>query len=569
MAVMGASFQIGRSALAAYQAALTIVGQNVANVGNPDYTRQTGRLTPLIGGAGMGGWSPGAGVRLTAIQRHVDEAVESRLRDALATMKGSATAHAALSQIESLYNELSDQDVSSNLNGLFASFSALQGAPEQITNRNLVVSAADTLIQNLQRQRRGLLDLVEDLNGSAEAAARRAGEIADEVAHLNGEIVLAESQTANGSAPLRDRRDALLRELSELLQIEISEQASGAVNVYVGSEPLVEYTRSRGLTVQREQIDGLEIASVRFADNLGPVTLRDGELAGLALTRDQQVVAQLRRLDQLAKGVIYEVNRVHAEGRGLIGYSSAVGTYAVDDVNAALNSTAAGLPFPVKNGTFLVNIRDTRSGQVVTRQIEVDLDGLGAGDTSLSSLTAALDALPNLAASMTPDGRLSLQADGGYEFWFSEDDTGAMAALGVATFFKGQDASDIAVNDPVRSDVRLIAASLSGELGDGENAGAIAALTEQLSELLDNQSPSDFHSATIHGLAVEAASARTNAEAAESVHAALLAQREAISGVSLDEEAINLAKFEKAYQASTRFINVLESLSDELLGLLG
>lgn len=569
MAVMGASFQIGRSALAAYQAALTIVGQNVANIGNPDYTRQTGRLTPLLGGTGLGGWSPGAGVRLSSIQRHVDEAVEARLRDALATMKGSGAAHTALSQIESLYNELSDQDVSTNLNNMFASFSALQGAPEQITNRNLVISAADTLIQNIQRQRRGLLDVVEDLNDSAEAAARRAGEIADEVAKLNGEVVLAESQTANGAAPLRDRRDALLRELSELVEIEVSEQSSGAVNVYVGSEPLVEFTRSRGLTVQRVQQDGLEIATVRFADNLGPVTLRDGELAGVALTRDQQVVAQLRRLDQLAKGLIYEVNRVHAEGRGLIGYSSALGTYAVDDVNAALNSDAAGLPFPVVNGTFVVNVRDTRSGQIVTHQIEVDLDGLGAGDTTLASLSAALDALPNLAASITPDGRLSLQADGSYEFWFSEDDSGAMAALGVATFFKGQDASDIAVNDPVRADVRLIAASVSGEKGDGENAGAIAALTEQVSALLDNQSPSDFHSATIHGLAVEAASARTNAEAAETVHAALLAQREAVSGVSLDEEAINLAKFEKAYQASTRFINVLESLSNELLGLLG
>ena len=62
MGLLGPSFQIGRSALAAYQAAISVVGQNIANVGNPNYTRQSGRLTPLVGGAAAGALSPGAGV---------------------------------------------------------------------------------------------------------------------------------------------------------------------------------------------------------------------------------------------------------------------------------------------------------------------------------------------------------------------------------------------------------------------------------------------------------------------------------------------------------------------------
>ena len=85
MALLGASFQIGRSALAAYQSAIAITGQNIANVGNPNYTRLTGRLTTLQGGPTLGGVAPGGGVNLTALERHVDEALESRLRMSLGT----------------------------------------------------------------------------------------------------------------------------------------------------------------------------------------------------------------------------------------------------------------------------------------------------------------------------------------------------------------------------------------------------------------------------------------------------------------------------------------------------
>ena len=50
MAILGSAFQIGRSALAAYQSAIAITGQNIANVGNANYTRQSGRLAALSGG---------------------------------------------------------------------------------------------------------------------------------------------------------------------------------------------------------------------------------------------------------------------------------------------------------------------------------------------------------------------------------------------------------------------------------------------------------------------------------------------------------------------------------------
>src|SRR5262245_63347427 len=121
MGLLGPSFQIGSSALSAYQAALSITGQNIANVGNPDYARQSGRLTALLGGP-VSGVTPGGGVALWKLRRHVDEALEARLRHSSAQKAKAEQVHTSLSQTEALYNELSDQDVSSLLSEFFGGF---------------------------------------------------------------------------------------------------------------------------------------------------------------------------------------------------------------------------------------------------------------------------------------------------------------------------------------------------------------------------------------------------------------------------------------------------------------
>ncbi len=567
MALLGTSFQIGRSALAAYQAAIAITGQNIANVGNPDYTRMTGRLSSLESGPTSTGVAPGGGVNLTSLERHLDRAVESRLRMALGSRAAGESTYQTLSQIEAFYNELTEFDLSTGLMEFFNTFAELQDDPGEMTARSLLISTADATIRTLQRQRSTLLQQAVDLNDSIKLATAHASEIAAEVAELNELIVVQEARGAGYSAPLRDRRDALLRDLGEMMDIEVREQANGAVSVHINSEPLVEFNRSRGLTVETELEDGLERATVRFADNRGTVIIRDGRLAAQLSARDDHLVGQVQQLDQLARGLIYEINRVHSAGRGLVGYQSATGTYAVNDSSAALNSTVAGLTFPLENGTFIVNVRDRGTDQTITRLIEVDLDGIGT-ETSLDSLAQDLNGVPGLTASVSADGRLQLAADEGSEFWFTEDSSGALAALGVATLLDGTDAATIDVNAAVRGDPRLIAASLSGGLADGQNAGRLAQLADAASTLLGNQTVLGFQAGMVSNIAVETSGALAAYEAADVVYSSLLAQRESVSGVSLDEEAINLAKYEVAFQGAARFLNVLNNLTYEVLSLV-
>lgn len=567
MGVFGSSFQIGRSALAAYQTAVTITGQNIANVGNADYTRQSGHLAAMYGG-GLGNLSPGTGVNVSSLERHIDEAVENRLRLASGARNGAALRYNNLSRVEALYNELTEVDLSTQLSEFFGSLANLQTDPLEAGARQLVISNADAVIGTIQRFRSGLVDQMDDLNGSATEMVRHANELAKEIASLNERIVTQEAGAGGGASALRDRRDARLRELANYMDIQVRQHANGIVNVYVGSEPLVDFNRTRGLKTETVIEDGLERVEVRFADNNGNVIMRQGTLAAVVQSRDTDLQYQLDQLDKLTQGFIYEINRVHSSGQGLAAYTNITGTESLDDATVALTSNAAGLHFPVQNGTFQVHVHDQDTGKTVTRMIEVDLDGLG-NDMTLNDLVAAFNTVDNLSASVTPDNRLALETKDGYEVSFSEDSSGVLAAIGVGTFFTGYDADTIGVHSAIRSNPSLIATSLTGDPGDGNNAGRLAAVGNSVSDLLNGVSVQDFQESIVTELGVVTASAETEHVAADAVHSSLVAQRESISGVSLDEEAINLTKFERAYQGAARYVTVLESLSAEVMSLLG
>jgi len=574
VAVLGAAYQIGRSALTAYQAAVTVAGQNIANVSNPDYTRQSARLAALSGGLLPGGISAGTGVTVETLLRHIDDALEGRLRSALSQRAAAQTQYQALNQVETLYSELTDYDLSTQLSEFFASFANLQTDPLEPTARDLVIAKADAIATTLRRHRAGLLAQISDLNGQVEAAVREINTLAGQIADLNGQIVATAANGRGGDSALRDRRDGLLRRLAELLDVQTRVQQNGVINVYVGSEPLVEYGRARSLTTRTSIDNGIERVEVRFADNQGPVRVQTGQLAALVVARDTYLAGQLDRLDQLARGLIYEINRVHASGCGLSGYTRIEGTYAVNNPAAALNTAGAGLTYPVQEGTFVVHVRNTETGETTTRMIAVDLDGLpdpdlpGGQDTSLNVLVRMLGEVPGLSATVTPDNRIRIDAAPSYEVSFSDDTSGVLAALGIATFFDGTDAATLSVHAAIRANPALIAASSGGAAGDGTNAGHLAAVATQASTLLGGRTIPDFHAATVTQLGVDTAAAQTTYDASDAVYSGLLAHREATSGVNLDEEAVNLTMFERSFQGAARYLSVLDTLSESVLALV-
>ena len=77
----------------------------------------------------------------------------------------------------------------------------------------------------------------------------------------------------------------------------------------------------------------------------------------------------------------------------------------------------------------------------------------------------------------------------------------------------------------------------------------------------------DKYQSVVNGIAAEASAAKNNADAAKSVSDTLDAQRQALSGVSLDEEAVNLMRQQRAFQAAAKLISIVDELTKTLLGM--
>ncbi|MCH7499758.1 MAG: hypothetical protein IH886_07080 [Nitrospinae bacterium] len=131
-------------------------------------------------------------------------------------------------------------------------------------------------------------------------------------------------------------------------------------------------------------------------------------------------------------------------------------------------------------------------------------------------------------------------------------------------------AVNMALSSTVLNDLDKIAAGLSGP-GDGQNALNISNLQNSLVFSAGAFTPGagsstfdDFFNSMISGLGAGSRSSQTILKQQEGIMLQLNTQRESISGVSLDEEMINLIKFQQAYAASARMVTVIEEMFDVL-----
>lgn len=561
------TLNVGKTALTTNQLALQTVSNNIANVGNENYTRQVvrqGTNTPHEVRPGM---FVGTGVNVDNIERMIDESVEQRLRAATGDAEGSQAASQWLTRVESVYNELSDQDLSTSMSTFFNSWSELANKPQEVGLRQVVVQNGDNLAQQLKTMRTQFDSLRSDLNDRLTGYVKDADAIASKIADINLQVSKAEKGIGSANT-LRDQRDALLKDLSKLVNFTTAPGDAGMVNVYVGSEPLVMNGVSRGITTRTEtDPDTGDITkTLVFKDNDGPIPATSGIL-GSAKQTLETIKGSVNGIDDLASNLIFELNKLHTSGQGLIGFDSISSTNIVTDPDAALTSELADLDFKPTNGSFVVHVKDKATGAVTSTLIDIDLDGNGT-DTTLNTLASALDGIDNVSASVSA-GQLTIKSDSSaVELSFSQDSSGVLATLGIGGFYSGTDARDIAVQSEVKADPRLLAASRNGQPADNQTAKLIAALQEAPMSGLNGQSLKDVYQSQVNTIASQVQGAKQDADAAGVVVETLAAQRDAVSGVSLDEEAISLMRYQRAFQAASRVISATDEMIQQLLNLV-
>lgn len=565
MSLLGA-LNTGQSSLAASQAAIQVIGNNIANSGNADYTRQAVETTPSPEQQISTGIFVGSGVQISSIQRQIDDALNSRLRSSISDTQSAQTTQQWLSQVQSVFNALGTSNLSTSMSSFFNSWSTLANTPQDMGQRQVVIQQGEALAQQFTSVRQQLTGLGTSVTNDLSDAVKTADTLASQIAGLNQQIVTASAGGTGSPNTLLDQRDAALKQLSQLMNVTTQAQPDGSLSVYVGSQALVTASTSSGVALNNVVVNGVATPTVVFKSNGGTIPLNGSGQIGAMADMQARINGVVDQVDSLAHNVIYEVNQVYSSGQGLQGFTSATATNTATDPTKSLADPAAGLPFTPTNGSFVVHVTDPTTGQSTSTLVQVNLTG-SAGDTTLDSLTASLNAIPGVKATDT-GGQLQIASTvAGQQISFSQDSSGVLATLGVNTFFTGKDASDIAVNQVVSTQPQLLAAAQNGDPGDNQTAVAIAALSSQPIASLGGASLNDTYQTMINGVATQAAAAQSNAQAAQSVQDTLQSQRDSISGVSMDEEAINLMKQQQAYQGAARLINVVNQLMQSMIAM--
>ncbi|MEM9589441.1 MAG: flagellar basal body rod C-terminal domain-containing protein, partial [Planctomycetota bacterium] len=269
-------------------------------------------------------------------------------------------------------------------------------------------------------------------------------------------------------------------------------------------------------------------------------------------------------LDDVASALIRSVNEIHTQGQGRKGFDEVTSAYSAD---TGVPLVSAGLPFTPSNGSFDVQVVDDDNDLISTQRIQVRRLGQ-IGDSTVQSIVQDLNAIDGIDASITSDGRVHLESSSpSSSFTFSDDTSGFLASVGLNTFFVGEDAGNIEVNSVIRQDSSYLSVSKTGIGQDTDALIDLVDLVDRPLDHLDGRSVRGVYEQTVNELGQKISLQKSTTEAQRNFYATLQSQHLATTGVNLDEEAIKMIAYQRAFQASSRVITTANEMLDILVNL--
>lgn len=342
MASTFSGMSLASSGLAAQQAAMNVLGQNIANAANPAYSRQRVVMSSRYLSVGTNGTEPpgflGSGVDITSIQRMQNGFVGSQILASNQDLGNSQTGKETLDQIVGLVGEPSDTGISTSLNKFWNAWQDLSTGADSVSSRNALISASKSVTTSLNSLYTKISSLRTQQDQTIRADVDTVNSLATQLAAVNKEIQQA---VGAGSAPndLLDKRDSLLSQLSGLTNVQI--HGDGGTNdvISIGGHVLVQGDRAEKLTTGTD-VGGH--ATVLWSEDSSPANITNGEIGGALNLSNNIIPGYLTQLDAVAKGLMTSVNTLHKAGFALDGSPGLdffTGTGAADiKVNDAISA---------------------------------------------------------------------------------------------------------------------------------------------------------------------------------------------------------------------------------------
>lgn len=317
MARINGMMDMGKRSMMNSQTALQTTAHNIANKTTEGYSRQrveTQAATPI----GQGSLQIGQGTRASSVSRTNNPFLEKQLQKETGNLGIERGREYALTQLEQVFNEQMNKGLNQYITDFFNSMRELSNNPESTTSRSMVKEAAEALSNDFQRVDKQLTNLQKDIDGRIKNEVEEVNKMVREIATLNEEISAVEIGGVQANDQ-RDRRDVVLKQLNERIDINYGEGDRGAVTVSTaGNAILVSGFESYGLMAKEIGDENQVRVMYQNGSTAEPFDVTDrikgGTIGGVLNVRDQHISDFRDKIDQIAFNLANEVNRAHIQG---------------------------------------------------------------------------------------------------------------------------------------------------------------------------------------------------------------------------------------------------------------
>ncbi len=307
---------IGASGVRAYQTALNVVGENIANVGVAGYTRRTTTMNEVAAGVGVAEKQvAGNGVMLGSIGRAGDTYATTAVRNAGADLARTETSATWLQRIE---QTLTGNQLNARVTGFFTSTTALAAEPTSTALRTGVISAAQSAAIAFKATGDAFDQVQTDLDTAGKQTADTLNSLATSLVRVNDGLGRTTPNTA-ASAQLADQRDSILEQMSAIVDIGVTTDQLGRATVMAGGvngSPLVVRDVASTVTYART---GANVSLTVYAGGgaaPGQLVPNGGALAGI-VEGAERIASARDQLDTVATAFVSQINDVQATGEDL------------------------------------------------------------------------------------------------------------------------------------------------------------------------------------------------------------------------------------------------------------
>lgn len=598
------SLNTSYSGLQAHQLMVDVTGNNISNASDEFYSRQRVIAKPEKP-IEYQNKSIGRGVEVQSVERIHNEYVFSRYSKAAQDNEFYNTDFSSLKEASAYFPDVDGVGIYNDLQEYFNAWKDLAKNGKDPAQKQVLAKNAEVLTHNIRDTRNKIVMLQTKSSEELETTIKEVNSLGSQIAEINKRLRETEDPKIFKQAnELRDRRDQLEFHLRELIGGNVFKDnirsdalndkktadfddgyvlnIANGFNIVDGTifHPLVTVKENNSAHLNRIYFRGYDFKDVDITDRINEG--KAGALIGLYNTgydgtKTGKLQNYINLLDSFAKGFIEATNSIYAQSA-----SHQVESEKVDfeDIEALKDTN-----YNIRNGSIdliayntdgkevakkTININDMTTMRDIVTQINANTDDNHDNNDTNDFDDYFKAYFDNKAKKFYVQAK---EPSKGFYVSLKDNNTNFTGALGINPFFEGNSAENMRINSKYKKDPTYIRPWLAPINGNFDVANMMQQLQYEKIDFYDNKlninkmKLSEFYQYLNGKVATDTQASQDTLNTKKSVFEAVKKEHLAISQVSIDEEMVNLIKFQGGYAANAKVITAIDRMIDTLLSI--